>query len=163
MEETQLLLDDIVLPEEIQRYRVVYEKAAEASQVTDQNKFSFAYCLVRSKAKADVRSGLQLLRELYDSTRSDDAKRDYLYYSALGNARLNEYEEALKFLDAILFIQPGNHQAKNLKDEVTRRMNREGYVGMGIAVGAGALLLGGTGLLLIGGGLTAAAVAILKK
>ncbi|CAF5157485.1 unnamed protein product, partial [Rotaria magnacalcarata] len=42
MEETQLLLDDIVLPEEIQRYRAVYEKAAEASQVTDQNKFSFA-------------------------------------------------------------------------------------------------------------------------
>ncbi|CAF4582781.1 unnamed protein product, partial [Rotaria magnacalcarata] len=97
---------------------------------------------------ADVRSGLQLLRELYDSTRSDDAKRDYLYYLALGknhslaNARLNEYEVALKFLDAILLIQPGNHQAKNLKDEVTRRMNREGYVGMGIAVGAGALLLG---------------------
>jgi hypothetical protein len=68
----------------------------------------------------------------------------------------------LKFLDAILLIQPGNHQAKNLKDEVTRRMNREGCmliyfgflykttifivyldVGMGIAVGAGALLVGG--------------------
>ena len=44
----------------------------------------------------------------------------------LGNTRLNEYETALKFLDAILLIQPGNHQAKNLKAEVTRRMNREG-------------------------------------
>lgn len=84
MEETQLLLDDVVLPDEIQRYRVVYDKAAEAKQVTDQVKFSFAYCLVRSKAKADVRNGLQLLRELYDSTKNDDAKRDYLYYLALG-------------------------------------------------------------------------------
>ena len=44
----------------------------------------------------------------------------------LGNARLNDYEIALKFLDAILLVQPGNHQAKNLKEEITRRMNREG-------------------------------------
>ncbi len=74
---------------------------------------------------------------------------------------MGEYETALKFLDAILHIQPGNHQAKNLKDEITRRMTREGCmsifvfenkkwlismfvdVGMGIAVGAGALLIGG--------------------
>jgi mitochondrial fission 1 protein len=143
MEETQQLLDEIVLPEEIQRYRTVYEKAKEANQLTEQNKFSFAYCLVRSKAKADVRHGLALLRELYDATRGDDAKRDYLYYLALGksvviehandlftffsgNARLNEYEAAMKFLDAILHVQPGNHQAKNLREEIDRRMTREG-------------------------------------
>ena len=46
--------------------------------------------------------------------------------NCLGNARLNEYETALKFLDAILHVQPGNHQAKNLKDEIERRMTREG-------------------------------------
>ena len=84
MEETQQLLDEIVLPDEIQRYRTVYEKAKEANQVTDQNKFSFAYCLIRSKVKADVRTGLTLLRELYDGTKNDGAKRDYLYYLALG-------------------------------------------------------------------------------
>ena len=44
----------------------------------------------------------------------------------LGNARLNEYETALKYLDAILHVQPGNHQAKNLKDEIERRMTRDG-------------------------------------
>ena len=84
MEETQQLLDEIVLPAEIERYRGVYEKAKEANQVTDQNKFSFSYCLIRSKVKSDVRNGLTLLRELYDSTTSDDAKRDYIYYLALG-------------------------------------------------------------------------------
>jgi fission 1 protein len=84
MEESQQLLDEIVLPDEIQRYRVVYEKAKEANQLTDQNKFSFSYCLVRSKVKSDVRTGIQLLRELYDSTKNDNAKRDYLYYLALG-------------------------------------------------------------------------------
>ena len=84
MEETKQLLDEIVLPDEIQRYRLVYEKANEADQVTDQNKFSYAYCLVRSKVKTEVRTGLTLLRELYDATRNDNAKRDYLYYLALG-------------------------------------------------------------------------------
>jgi fission 1 protein len=49
-----------------------------------------------------------------------------VFFLNLGNARLGEYETALKFLDAILHIQPGNHQAKNLKDEITRRMTREG-------------------------------------
>ncbi|CAF4420750.1 unnamed protein product, partial [Rotaria magnacalcarata] len=142
MENSEKLLEESVQPEEIQRYRIVFEKAREANQLTDQNKFSFAYCLVRSAVKSDVRYGLKLLKELYDSTRKDDAKRDYLFYLAVGNARLNEYEAAIKFLDAILHVQPGNHQAKNLKDEITQRMTRDGYVGMGIAVGAGALLLG---------------------
>ncbi len=143
MEESQQLLEEIVLPDEIQRYRIVYQKAKEANQLTDQNKFSFAYCLVRSKVKADVRLGLQLLKELYDSTKDDNEKRDYLFYLALGNfhfylfpirffsihegnGRLNEYETAIKYLDAILLVQPGNHQAKNLKEEITRRMTREG-------------------------------------
>ena len=84
MAESLQLLSETVLPEEIQRYRTVYEKAKEANQITDQNKFSFAYCLVRSKVKADVRHGVQLLRELYDSTNDDNAKRDYLFYLAIG-------------------------------------------------------------------------------
>jgi fission 1 protein len=84
MAESIQLLEEVVQPEEIQRYRVVYEKAKEANQLTDQNKFSFAYCLVRSKAKADVRLGLQLLKQLYDSTTQDNDKRDYLFYLALG-------------------------------------------------------------------------------
>lgn len=85
------MLDEIVQPDEIQRYRVVFEKAKEANQVTDANKFSFAYCLVRSKVKADVRYGLTLLRELFDATRDDSAKRDYLYYLALGKRFFNDH------------------------------------------------------------------------
>jgi fission 1 protein len=84
MAESLQLLEEFVQPDEIQRYRNVYEKAKEANQLTDQNKFSFAYCLVRSKVKADVRLGLQLLKELYDSTKKDEDKRDYLFYLALG-------------------------------------------------------------------------------
>lgn len=84
MEDSIQLLEEIVLPAELERYRAVYEKAQEANQLTDQNKFSFAYCLVRSKVKNDVRYGLQLLKQLYDSTKKDDEKRDYLFYLALG-------------------------------------------------------------------------------
>ena len=96
MAESQQLLEEIVLPDEIQRYRTVFEKAKEANQVTDQNKFSFAYCLVRSKVKTDVRHGLQLLKELYDSTSKDSDKRDYLYYMALGECTNDSLSERKK-------------------------------------------------------------------
>jgi len=90
MEESQQLLEDIVSPDELQRHRIIYEKAKEANQLTDQNKFAFAYCLVRSKVKSDVRLGLNLLKELYDSTNKDSDKRDYLFYLALGTILLEE-------------------------------------------------------------------------
>ncbi len=84
MQDNRQLLDEIVLPEEIQRYKIVYEKAKETNQLNDKNKFLFAYYLIRSKVKADVRYGLQLLKELYDSTNKDSDKRDYLFYLAVG-------------------------------------------------------------------------------
>ncbi|CAF0780805.1 unnamed protein product [Didymodactylos carnosus] len=147
-------LDEIILPEELKKYRTLYLKAEEAGQLTEQNRFSYSYCLVRSKVKDDIRSGLAILRSLYDETNKDDAKRDYLYYMAIGEARLGNYESSLKYLDAILHVQSKNHQASNLKHEVERRMNVEGAIGLGVTIGAGALIVGG---------LAAAAVAILKK
>jgi len=147
-------LGEIILPDEISKYRIVHDKAQEAGQLTEQNQFSYAYCLIRSKVKDDIRQGLTILKSLYDQTSKDDAKRDYLYYMAIGNARLTNYETSLKYLDGILMVQPTNHQASNLRDEINRRMNREGAIGIGLVAGAGALLVGG---------LAAATICLLKK
>ena len=88
MEDSLKLLEETIQPEEIQRSRIIFEKAKEANQVTEENKFSFAYCLVRSKVKTDVRHGLQLLKELYDAAPNDNARRDYLFYMAMGTIDL---------------------------------------------------------------------------
>ena len=44
--------------------------------------------------------------------RDESGKRDYLYYLAIGNARIKEYQTALKYVRALLQVQPGNRQAQ---------------------------------------------------
>ena len=39
-------------------------------------------------------------------------KRDYLYYLAVGNYKLKEYTLALKYIRALLQVEPGNRQAQ---------------------------------------------------
>lgn len=87
LEESQQLLDESIQIEEIEQYRSVFRKAEKEKNITESNKFSYAYCLIRSKKKGDVREGLTLLRELYESTKEDSAKRDYIFYMALGKKK----------------------------------------------------------------------------
>lgn len=57
--------------------------------MSQDTKFHYAWCLVRSKYPADIRKGLILLEQLIKHEANDeDAKRNYLYYMALGNSRI---------------------------------------------------------------------------
>mgnify|MGYP001320047282 CR=1 FL=1 len=47
--------------------------------------------------------------------RDESGKRDYLYYLAIGNARIKEYQTALKFVRGLLQVEPGNRQAQELE------------------------------------------------
>ena len=67
-----------------------------------QVQFEYSWCLVRSGESADVRKGVNLLQEIYDKG-SEEEKRDYIYYLALGYTKLKEYLKAKKFIDAILY------------------------------------------------------------
>lgn len=44
-----------------------------------------------------------------------EGNRDYIYYLAVGNARIKEYAVALKFCKAFLQIEPNNSQAITLE------------------------------------------------
>ena len=44
--------------------------------------------------------------------RDESNKRDYLYYLAIGNTKLKEYATALKYVRALLQVEPGNRQAQ---------------------------------------------------
>lgn len=59
-------------------------------RVTRETQFNYAWCLVRSRYSADIRKGIILLEELFktEDSSDDNAKRDYLYYLAMGNARI---------------------------------------------------------------------------
>ena len=66
---------------------------------------------MRSRYPADIRKGIILLEDLLKN-REETNKRDYLYYLSIGNTRLKEYATALRFIRALLQLEPGNRQAQ---------------------------------------------------
>ena len=80
-------------------------------------------------------------------------KRDCLYYMSVSQYKLKHYDEAIKYCDAILTVQPGNHQTKLLKQHIESTVKKRGLLGMA-AVG-GASLVVGLGVAVIGGILAA--------
>lgn len=78
--------------------------------------------MVRSKYPADIRKGIMILEQLYSKYVND--RRDYLYYLAIGNARIKEYTKALQFCRAFLQIEPTNQQVQQLETIIKKKMNR---------------------------------------
>ena len=74
--------------------------------------------------------------------RDESGKRDYLFYLAIGNARIKEYQTALKFIRGLLQVEPGNRQAQELETIIQKKMEKEGLIGMAV-VGGATLALGG--------------------
>ncbi|PSN42819.1 Mitochondrial fission 1 protein [Blattella germanica] len=135
------VLDEVVSSEDLKTYERVYHEQLNRSQVTQKAQFEYAWCLVRSKYPADIRKGIILLEELYQNSNSE-GRRDYIYYLAIGNARLKEYTKALHFVRAFLQIEPGNQQVQNLETLIKKRMEKEGLLGMAMAGGV-VLAIGG--------------------
>lgn len=59
-----------------------------------------------------------MLEEL--ATRHAEGNRDYIYYLAIGNARLKHYSESLKYCKAFLQIEPNNQQAIGLEVKISQ-------------------------------------------
>ncbi|KFD54003.1 hypothetical protein M513_05022 [Trichuris suis] len=109
--------------------------------------FLYAYFLVRSK-ESDVRLGLSLLSDLLNGNGSSkDDKLDYLFYTAVGHARLkvipNErcdisnvyiqnFDFALSLLDAISDNDAFQERANALKEAIEKRILKESYVNKGV-------------------------------
>ena len=56
---------------------------------------------------------IYLLEDL--AQKHSEGNRDYIYYLAIGNARIKQYSIALKFCKAFLQIEPNNQQAITLE------------------------------------------------
>lgn len=81
-------------------------------------------------------------QQILFQNRDESGKRDYLYYLAIGNARIKEYQTALKFVRGLLQVEPGNRQAQELEQIIKKKMEKEGLIGMAV-VGGATLALGG--------------------
>merc|ERR1711936_917554 len=105
------LLEENVALDDLKKFEARYQAELSAGQASASAQFDYAWCLVRSKYPSDIRKGILLLEDLY-TNRDEGGKRDYLYYLAIGNARIKEYQVALKFVRGLLQVEPGIDKLK---------------------------------------------------
>uniref|UniRef100_A0A1A8HCZ8 Mitochondrial fission 1 protein n=1 Tax=Nothobranchius korthausae TaxID=1143690 RepID=A0A1A8HCZ8_9TELE len=142
----EAVLSDIVAPEDLLKFEKKYNNELTKGAVSKETKFEYAWCLIRSKYSEDIRKGIVLLEELVHKSSKDDS-RDFLFYLAVANYRLKEYEKALKYIRTLLKNEPGNKQALELEKLIDKALKKDGLVGMAIVGGIGLGVAGLAGLI----------------
>jgi fission 1 protein len=137
----EALLEDYVSSEDLKKFERAYYDENSKGQVTARTRFEYAWSLIRSKFQADIKRGILILEDLC-STGDDEAKRDYLFYLAVANTKLGEYQRAHECCKKFLTVEPSNRQAQELEKLIRDRITKEGLKGMAIAGGA-AIAVGG--------------------
>ncbi|XP_022356241.1 mitochondrial fission 1 protein isoform X1 [Enhydra lutris kenyoni] len=152
----EAVLNDLVSVDDLLKFEKKFQSEKAAGSVSKSTQFEYAWCLVRSKYNDDIRKGVALLEgheavftllplpsaELLPKG-SKEEQRDYVFYLAVGNYRLKEYEKALKYVRGLLQTEPQNNQAKELERLIDKAMKKDGLVGMAIV---GGMALGVAGL-----------------
>ncbi|MBN3299299.1 FIS1 protein, partial [Amia calva] len=128
------------------KFEKKYNAELVKGSISKETKFEYAWCLIRSKYSADITKGVGLLEDLVQKGTKDD-QRDYLFYLAVANYRLKEYEKALKYIRTLLRKEPGNTQAIDLEKLIDKAMKKDGLVGMAIVGGIGLGVAGLAGLI----------------
>ncbi|KAG7330244.1 hypothetical protein KOW79_006466 [Hemibagrus wyckioides] len=142
----EAVVADVVAPEDLQRFEKKYNLEVSKGTVSKDTKFEYAWCLTRSKYSNDIKKGIVLLEELVQKSAKDD-QRDYLFYLAIANYKLKEYERALKYVRILLKNEPGNKQALEMEKLINEALKKDGLVGMAIVGGIGLGVAGLAGLI----------------
>ncbi|XP_056298609.1 mitochondrial fission 1 protein [Pseudoliparis swirei] len=142
----EAVVSDVVAPEDLKKFEKKYNNELVKGAVSKETKFEYAWCLIRSKYTEDIKKGIVLLEELVQTASKDDS-RDFLFYLAVANYRLKEYEKALKYIRTLLKNEPGNKQAQELEKLIVKALKKDGLVGMAIVGGIGLGVAGLAGLI----------------
>ncbi|XP_029931971.1 mitochondrial fission 1 protein [Myripristis murdjan] len=142
----EAVVSDVVAPEDLLKFEKKYNAELGKGAVSKETKFEYAWCLIRSKYSNDIKKGISLLEELVQKGTKDDS-RDFLFYLAVANYRLKEYEKALKYIRTLLKNEPGNKQALELEKLIDKALKKDGLVGMAIVGGIGLGVAGLAGLI----------------
>lgn len=136
------IIEHTISEEEIEKYREIYEESKSAGgEKETQAKFDYAIALLKSRELENVREGITMLETLFQHG-DHSARRGYLYFVSIGHIRLFQYKQALDCVETLLRHEPDNHQAKHLRDEIKRRLRKDGLIGMAVAGGAVAVIGG---------------------
>ncbi|CAD6190503.1 unnamed protein product [Caenorhabditis auriculariae] len=144
------ILDERIDPIDIHNAREAYAKQAARGEPSIAAKFSFAHALIGSKIKREVHDGIQMLECLLKEDSNDGSNRDYVYYLAVANARLKNFDRALSYIEVLVNAESHNRQAMSLKKAIETKMRNDGLLGAAI-IGGGAVIVGGIVAALLAG------------
>uniref|UniRef100_H9GPE8 Mitochondrial fission 1 protein n=1 Tax=Anolis carolinensis TaxID=28377 RepID=H9GPE8_ANOCA len=116
-----------VLLELMGKFEKKYNAELKEGNISKGTKFEYAWCLIRSKYTDDIKKGIVLLEDLLPKGTKEE-QRDYVFYLAVANYRLKEYEKALKYIRGLLKTEPGNTQALELEKLINKAMQKGGFV-----------------------------------
>ncbi|KAK1153332.1 mitochondrial fission 1 protein [Acipenser oxyrinchus oxyrinchus] len=142
----EAVVSETVTPEDLMKFEKKYTAELAKGSVSKESQFEYAWCLIRSKYSNDIAKGILLLEELLHKGTKDD-QRDYLFYLAVANYRLKEYEKGLKYVRVLLKNEPSNTQGLELEKLIKKAMQKDGLVGMAIVGGIGLGVAGLAGLI----------------
>ncbi|KAK6759207.1 hypothetical protein RB195_021058 [Necator americanus] len=139
--DVESVLDERVDQYDLERFRETYETQCRRGSPSAIATFNYGTALIRS-TKQDVTEGTNLLEKLLREEPDDVNKRDYVYFLAIANARLKNYDRALAYIDILLAAETHNRQASQLREIIEKRMKKDGLLGLAV-IGGGALVLTG--------------------
>ncbi|KJH42445.1 hypothetical protein DICVIV_11556 [Dictyocaulus viviparus] len=139
--DVESILDERVDPYDLEKFREVYETQLRRGPPSAIAAFNYGTALIRS-TKKDVIEGTSILEKLLHEEPDDVNKRDYVYFLAIANARLRNYDRALAYIDILLAAETHNRQATQLRQIIEKRMKKDGLFGLAV-IGGGALVLTG--------------------
>ncbi|KAK6027957.1 hypothetical protein OSTOST_06002 [Ostertagia ostertagi] len=128
--DVESILDERVDQYDLERFREAYETQRKRGSPSAIATFNYGTALIRS-TKSDVVEGTELLES-----------EDYVYFLAIANARLRNYDRALAYIDILLAAETHNRQASQLRDIIERRMKKDGLFGLAV-LGGGAVVVAG--------------------
>ncbi|XP_004346793.2 hypothetical protein CAOG_05108 [Capsaspora owczarzaki ATCC 30864] len=111
---------------------------------TDNAKFNYAWCLVKSRFRGDNRRGIEMFQDLLAS---GDRDRECLFFIALGYYRLGEYPNARVYVKRLLQIEPRNRQALQLDAAIDKLVSKDTLIGAAVVGGLSVIV--GLGIMLL--------------
>ncbi|GMM44559.1 Fis1 protein [Pichia kluyveri] len=120
----------------------ILEAQVESEQpvATTQSQFNYGWGLIKSNDNDDVKTGINIITEIFKTTPS--RRTECIYYLSLACFKIKEYQEATRYIDTLLTYQPENTNAIKLKKMIENELAKDSLIGFAIISSAVAATVG---------------------
>ncbi|VDL86722.1 unnamed protein product [Schistocephalus solidus] len=120
----------------------MYVSEKESGIENYDTQFMYALELLKTKSKEALLTAITLLESGFKRSSQPDRRRECLYLIAIAHTKLGDYEKAIQCCKSLIEVNPEDHQAVELREEIERRTRRDGLTGLALIGGAALGVIG---------------------